>query len=41
MRRIEAGNTNPPALPLRRIAAGLGVPLTDLLGFPTGEGGRN
>jgi transcriptional regulator with XRE-family HTH domain len=33
MRRIEAGNTNPTALMLRKIAAGLGIGLSELLDF--------
>jgi len=33
MRRIEAGNTNPTILMLKKIAAGLEVSLTELLDF--------
>lgn len=33
MRRIEAGNTNPTVLMLKKIAAGLGVSLIELLNF--------
>ena len=33
MRRIEAGNTNPTVLMLKKIAAGLGVNLMELLDF--------
>jgi transcriptional regulator with XRE-family HTH domain len=33
MRRIEAGNTNPTVLMLKKIAAGLELPLTELLDF--------
>ena len=35
MSRIEAGNTNPTALMLRKIAAGLGVSLAELLDLGT------
>jgi transcriptional regulator with XRE-family HTH domain len=31
MRRIEAGNTNPTALTLKKIAAGLGITLAELV----------
>lgn len=34
MRRIEAGNTNATVLMLRKIAAGLGVTLAELLDLP-------
>jgi len=34
MRRIEAGNTNPTALMLRKIAVGLDMSLSELLDFP-------
>jgi len=33
MRRIEAGNTNPTVLMLKKIAAGLEISLKDLLDF--------
>ena len=33
MRRIEAGNTNPTVLMLKKIALGLGVSLKELLDF--------
>ncbi len=33
MRRIEAGNTNPTALMLRKIALGLDISLAELLDF--------
>jgi len=33
MRRIEAGNTNPTILILKKIAAGLEISLKDLLDF--------
>ncbi len=33
MRRIEAGNTNPTALMLKKIAAGLDVSIAELLDF--------
>ena len=33
MRRIEAGNTNPTVLMLRKICAGLDITLTELLDF--------
>jgi transcriptional regulator with XRE-family HTH domain len=33
MRRIEAGNTNPTVLMLKKVAAGLGISLTELLDF--------
>jgi transcriptional regulator with XRE-family HTH domain len=33
MRRIEAGNTNPTILMLKKIAAGLGISLKELLDF--------
>jgi transcriptional regulator with XRE-family HTH domain len=36
MRRIEAGNTNPTALMLRKIAAGLGISLSELLDLKDG-----
>ena len=35
MRRIEAGDTNPTVLTLKKIAAGLDVTLTELLDFTT------
>jgi transcriptional regulator with XRE-family HTH domain len=33
MRRIEAGDTNPTALMLRKIAFGLGISLSELVDF--------
>ncbi len=33
MRRIEAGNTNPSILILKKIAAGLSISLAELLNF--------
>ena len=36
MRRIEAGNTNPTALMLKKIAVGLGVSLSELLDLKGG-----
>jgi len=33
MRRIEAGNTNPTALMLKKIAVGLGISLSELVDF--------
>ncbi|MCR8559278.1 helix-turn-helix domain-containing protein [Mucilaginibacter sp. BJC16-A38] len=35
MRRIEAGNTNPTVLMLKKIALGLGISLAELLDFTT------
>ena len=35
LNRIEAGNTNPTALTLKKIAANLGVPMAELLDFAT------
>lgn len=33
MRRIEAGNTNPTILTLKKICAGMGISLNELLDF--------
>jgi len=33
MRRIEAGNTNPTIITLRKICTGLGITLKDLMDF--------
>jgi len=35
MRRIEAGNTNPTVLMLKKICAGLGISLMELMDFTT------